>query len=410
MLSGTVFAAPMLVAPLDVQPYPRVPEGPKATFSIDIVYANFSVTEGERNVTKTILRPPDDNNSSNANVIRTFPTSEFTSTSNWTYVNVTETVRETNVSYTVVANITNISDNIGYMYEAGFDAAHNIRTIDSVLGGASFSLSSIPERGPSYGGVVDAVYLDGNWLNTTWIPGTDYPYNVLRIFNPQHTPQSYIPSLPENASENGMWIEGVPVAEYYSSTDLVATHIYINGAWVDLTGRVQPYNPKPMVLSTNTLANLVLTPSVPLYSGSGNASAGFPMTELSGWYMGGGMGQASRWIGGRGFDRAWLPHQSRLIMFTGNTTLNSESDGVNQTVTLMDTCQLDLYGFVTSYITNMPVNGTYTDTVYSAFCIKTVPLQKTSEGYLYNAALSQNQYFQVRADGVELYVKQVDQP
>ncbi len=54
-------------------------------------------------------------------------------------MNVTETVRETNVSYTVVANITNISDNIGYMYEAGFDAAHNIRTIDSVLGGASFS-------------------------------------------------------------------------------------------------------------------------------------------------------------------------------------------------------------------------------------------------------------------------------
>ncbi len=34
-----------------------VPEGPKATFSIDIVYANFSITEGERNVTKTILRP-----------------------------------------------------------------------------------------------------------------------------------------------------------------------------------------------------------------------------------------------------------------------------------------------------------------------------------------------------------------
>jgi hypothetical protein len=388
LLSGTAFAAPMLVAPLDVQPYPRVPEGPKATFSIDIVYANFSLTPSQRNITDSVPH--------------------FGLDGSITYVNRTRTLQDTNVSYTVVANITNVSDNIGYMYEAGFDAAHNIRIIDSALGGGSFSLGSIPDKGPNYGGVVDAVYLDGKWLNTTWIPGNDYPYNVMRILDSQHTAQSTIPSLPENASENGMWIEGVPIAEYYSSTDLEATHIYINGAWVDVTGRVQPYNPTPMVISTNTLANLVLTPSVPLYSGSGNASDGLPMTKFSGWYMGGGMGQALRWIGGRGFDRAWLPHQSRLIMFTGNTTLNSESAGVNQTVTLMDNGQLDLYGSVTSYITNMPVNGTYTDTVYSAFCIKTVPLQKTTDGYLYNAALSPNQYFQVRADGVELYIKQVD--
>ena len=390
LLSGTAFAAPMLVTPLDVQPYPRVPEGPKATFSIDIVYANFTIIQGQRNLTESV------------------PSYGFVG--NVTYEARTRILQDTNVSYTVVANITNISDNIGYMYEAGFDAAHSIKTIDSVLGGTSFSLGSIPDRGPNYGGVVEAIYLDGELLNTTWIPGTDYPYNVMHILNSQHTTQSNIPSLPENASEDGMWMEGVPIAEYYSSTDLVATHIYINGAWVDVTGRVQPYNPKPMVISTNTLANLVLTPSVPLYGGSGNASAGLPMTKFSGWYMGGGMGQALRWIGGRGFDRAWLPHQSRLIMFTGNTTLNSDLAGVNQTVTLLDTGQLDLYGSVTSYITNIPVNGTYSDTVYSAFCIKTVALQKTSDGYLYNAALSQNQHFQVRADGVELYIKQDDQP
>jgi hypothetical protein len=37
LLSGTAFAAPMLVVPLDVKPYPHVPEGPKADFSVELV-------------------------------------------------------------------------------------------------------------------------------------------------------------------------------------------------------------------------------------------------------------------------------------------------------------------------------------------------------------------------------------
>ena len=45
LLSGTAFAAPMLIVPLDVKPYPHVNEGPKADFSIDILYANLTVVE-----------------------------------------------------------------------------------------------------------------------------------------------------------------------------------------------------------------------------------------------------------------------------------------------------------------------------------------------------------------------------
>ena len=42
LMVGTVFAAPLLIAPTNVLPFPQVPEGPKADFSVNVVYANFN--------------------------------------------------------------------------------------------------------------------------------------------------------------------------------------------------------------------------------------------------------------------------------------------------------------------------------------------------------------------------------
>ncbi len=404
VLTGTAFAAPMLV--MDVHPYPRVPEGPKANFNVDMVYADFHVTQGEKTVTNTILVPPDDDNSSDTNVTSTVPPSEFTGYNGWKSVNVTETIKETNVTYTVVANITNLSDNIGYLYEAGFAAGQDIDIMDSALGGTYFNRNYPQYMSPNNGGIVDGIYLDGKWLNTTWIPGTDYPLNVYSILNSNHVTVSTIPDLPENASEDGTLIEGVPIAEYWSNTGIAATHIYINGAWIDVTGRVQPHNPQPMVMSTNTIANLVLTPGVALYNNMGNVSAGPVTGPIQGWSMGG--GKSLNYIGGREFDRAWLPHQSRLIRFNGTITLSGEISNADQVKTLLESGAIDLFGSATSYINNMPVNGTFTNTVSAATCVKPVTLLKTADGYLYNAALGPNDFFQVRADGVEVYIKQVD--
>ncbi len=405
VLSGTAFAAPMLVYPNDVVPYPHVPEGPKAYMSVDIVYADFSVAEGERNVTTTILRPPEGDTWSEANSTQPFP-SNFSGYKEWIPVNVTETVKETNITFTTFANITNLSDRTGYLYEAGFAAAQNIHIIDSALGGTYFNRNYPSRSAPSSGGIVNALYVDGKWLNTTWIPGKDYPFNVYSILSNQHAVSSSIPSLPENASELGTWIEGVPIAEYWSNSGLAATHIYINGAWVDVSGRVQPYNPQPMVMSTNTIANLIQTPGVALYSNTGNTSVGPVTGTIQGWSMGG--GRAYNYIGGRGFDRAWLPHQSRLIRFNGTITLSGEYGNAEQIKALLENGSVDLYGSVTSYINNMPVNGVFTNTVYAATGLKTIQLQKTSDGYLYNAVLAPKDYFQMRPDGVEAYIKQVD--
>ena len=384
LLAGTAFAAPMLIAPLDVKPYPRVSEGPKADFSIELVYANFSMVEWERNQTVQRL------------------VANFT-TGNFSYVNVTETTKYTNVTYTVVANITNISDLAAKMYETSFTAAQNINTIDSALGGLSLNRGVSDWRGTNFGGVVDGLWLDGKWLNTTWIRGKDYPINMIRVMDQNHRTLPMIPDLPENASEEGTWIEGVPIAEYYDSTHLEATQIYINGAWVSVTGRVQPDNPQPMVLATNTLVNLVLTSCTPVYNNVGNASVG-PITSFPSW--GQGVGQTYRWTGGNGFDKTWQPHQSKLIAFTGSQTfINSE--GIESSIACMDNGAIDLYGSFTSYINNMPINGTYTNTLSMATWLKTVPLEKTPDGYVYNAVLSNDQFFQVSQNGVEVYIKQV---
>ena len=45
MLIGTVFASPLLLSELEIRPGPYLPEGPKADFSVNVVYANFSIQE-----------------------------------------------------------------------------------------------------------------------------------------------------------------------------------------------------------------------------------------------------------------------------------------------------------------------------------------------------------------------------
>lgn len=388
LMTGTAFAAPLLIVPLDVKPYPHVSEGPKADFSIDLLYANFSITEW--NVNKTSPR-----------LIGNF------TTGNYSYVNVTETIKYTNVTYSIVANITNLSDLTAKMYESSFAAAEGISIKDSVLGGKSFN-SGNNNRGSSFGGVVRGLWFDGKWLDKTWIPGTDYPLNMFRIMNQNHASQLIIPELPENASEEGTWIEGVPVAEYYDNAHLTATQIYINGAWVDVSGRVHPDVPQPMVMATNTLADLILTSSTPIYKNVGNASVG-PITDFPSWGLQFSTGIPYRWAGVGGFNSVWAPHESKLIMFNGTETL-SDSEGLQSIIASLESGKIDTFASMTSLITNLPVNGTYYNTVSTATWLKTVPLEKTSNGYVYNAILADNQVFQVSSNGIEVSIKQENQP
>ena len=285
-----------------------------------------------------------------------------------------------------------------------FCGSPKINVLYTALGGVSFDQGYIRDPGTNFGGVVDGVWFDGKWVDTTWIPGKNYPFSVFPVMDPQPRVQSNVPELPENASEEGTWIEGVPIAEYYDHTQMTATHIYINGAWVDVTARIQPGSPQPMVLASNTLVNSVLSSATPIYRNEGNASVG-PVTALPGWKFYNSNGPAYSYSGENGFDKTWQPHQSKLIVFTGTQMVSGDS-GINSTLTSMQNGTIDLYGSITNYINNMPVNGAYTNTVSTATWLKTVPLEKTPDGYLYNAVLADNEVFQVSPNGVEVNIKQ----
>ena len=389
LLSGTAFAAPMLVVPLDVKPYPRVAEGPKADFSVELLYANFKTVTWEQSRTES-------------RTVVNYTTWEVS------HVNVTVITQYTNITYMVVANITNLSDLDAKMYETSFAAAQKINILQTALGGVSFSRSYIRDPGTNFGGVVDGVWLDGKWVDKTWIPGRNYPFNVYPVMDHQHSVQYSIPELPENADEDGTWIGGVPIAEYYDHTHMTSTHMYINGAWVDVTGRVQAGNPQPMVLATNTLAYSTLSSCTPIYRNQGNASVG-PVTEMPGWKFYNSNGPSYRYSGGNGFDKTWQPHQSKLIAFTGTQKVSGDS-GINNTLASMENGAIDLYGSITNYITNMPVNGAYTNTVSTATWLQSVPLTRTPDGYTYNAILEPNQVFQLSQNQVEVYIKEGDNP
>jgi hypothetical protein len=370
---GVAYASPLLFSPIDVKPFPVVPEGPKANFSVEVVYANFSTVEFERNVTHASF-------------------SGFDVT----------TYKWINVTYTVILNVTNLSDLEAKIDNPSFAAAEEISMIPSVLGGFSFARAGGP--GVNFGGVVEGVWLDGDWVNATWIPGKDYPDDLFRVMslnNRDYGTVGAIPELPANATEEGTWIEGVPIAEYYDATRLIHTSMYINGAWVDVTGRVTPYRAQPTVMCVNNLVDQILPLFVRHYRNVGNASVG-PTTALPGWKMYNGNGPAIHWQNLTGFSNVWAPNQSRLIVLTSTQMFSPPNVAA---VSALEMGKLMLYASVSSYVNDWPVDGIYYDTVSTATWIKEIQLQSALNGYVYNPVLDENHIFQLAQNGIEAFIQ-----
>lgn len=373
---GVAFASPLLISEI-AKPFPVVPEGPKADISVEIVYANFNIQEGTINETINADTP----------------------------FNYTKTYSCVNVTYMVVLNITNLSDIEAKLSEVSFTAAENISVIPSALGGYSFERAGGP--GANFGGVVKGVWLDGEWLNVTWISGTDYPFNLLRVVTPQHEVSASIPSLPPNASETGTWIEGVPIGEYYGDDTLERTQIYINGAWVDVTERIALDNTQPTVMATHTLANRLQNFGGLGYRNVGNTSIG-PITELPSWKMYNGNGPTFKWINTSGFSNVWAPRQSRLIMLTSTLmnvyTEDTQRLSIDSAINSLKAGTINLYSSASSYITDWLVEGTYYNTVSTAAWLQKVNVEDTGNGYVYNNALTENQVFQFDDNGIEVFI------
>ncbi len=394
---GVAYASPLLIAP-NVQPYPRVPEGPKAEFSVNVVYANFN------------------------------------------------SVDQAGINYNVVLNITNLSNQPAKIYEVAFTAAQDISVKQSILGGTIYDYGALPAEAnlpingwSDFGGIIDGVYLDGKWVNVTWIPTGDVPDGTwqesllaltqtqwqgsvtsgplnpddIAAISANHALNSTIPNLPANASETGIWFEGVPIAEYYDHAGApLITEMYVNGSWADVTGRVTVDRTQPLMVASNMMLNDVMTVGAQPYQNWFNTTVG-PVTGLPNWSGGTGVGRTYSWLFGSGpseFNNTFAPHESRLIMFNNTQIFGETAPAAISALAALQSGNIKLYASVSNYITNWPVNGTYYNTVSTATQVTQMHLDSTSNGYLYNTILADDQIFQQGTSPIEVTVAPRTQP
>ena len=363
---GVAFASPLLYENLVVKPFPRIPEGPKADFSVDVVYANFNVQEH-----------------ASAKSSGDIPLSI--------------------VTYDVVLNVTNLSDLQAIVGRLDLTAAEEVTFVPSIVGGFSVSAGG-GRSGGGGNGFVEGVWLDDKWLNVTWLPDGNWP-----IFSPSRNQNvtTVIPDLPPNAAQEGVWIEGVHVWQMYNLTKTdtdtainMATYIFINGTWVDVTGRVRVDNKQSYVMATNALLHEMRNFESETYGSYRNVTDfEEAMAKMPDSYPN--FGWTYTWAREGGFNNYWEPHESRLIRLTGTREV-----GVNAGLESLAEGKIMLYAGVSNYLKERrEVNGVYLNTFSTATELKQVQVEKTANGYLYNTILGENQIFQPDQYGVEVFIK-----
>lgn len=330
MLIGTAFASPLLLSELEILPGPYLPKGPKAEFSVNVVYANFSIQDNP-NITEL-----------------PFPFSETDS----------DPGKLSSISYFVVLNITNHSDVYAVLLGADFRAAGEIHT-DGVSGAKG-----------THGGKwwAEGVWLDGEWVNVTLFPSTQL--------------------------ENGTVIEaylqeGVYLLDEYSNADnsLLSTQMYINGSWVDVTGRINVTRNDDQNYSIAIGSDFIASSC---YTFIGRRDDYNTTNNPFDW----------KYIqsGPEDFDNIWAPHQSRLIALPGTQILTKSADGIK----VLKTGNLTIHAMIRNYV---PLNDTALDTLSWAKELKPIQLEITENGYIYNTILSENQMFVMDSFGVEVFIE-----
>jgi len=399
MLIGTVFASPLLISELDIVPFWTIPDGPKADLSINVAYANFAIQENPSEKVQ---------NGSNQPIL----------------------------DYYVVLNVTNHSDIPTTIFNLEVVTAKDIAVVPSALGGRFFGTTVAGNTGGNFFGPtegyaghvsaarVEGVWLDGEWINATWVPegGLAEIWNSEDIFPPKDIediwqPHFYSPGAVAKYSKpfseyrgtmsnntmyysysgtvfslegGNYWIEGVPLKEYIANNEVKSTIVYYNGSWVDVTDRVE-IKERPYVTTTDTLAYLEHCYGRRqgiVYTNSGGSTAVSSVSASFGVLPG-------------GFDNTWEPHESRLILLTGSVGVASGKESLNNG-------EIAIYAGAKNYAGDDIVNATFVNTKSSATEHKTVPLEVTEDGYIYNEILADDQMFVTDSSGIEVFIEPRD--
>jgi hypothetical protein len=321
VLSGLALAAPLLIA--HVVPVVITVQGPKADLSLEPVYASFSVLP----VNGDMALPDwyDRNREGDASLI----------------------------SYNVVLNVTNNSN------ETAIVDMLYICASNTFMQGSMFGPKSTIER------TIEGVYLDGKWVNTTWVPSN----------------QSLV---------GGYWRQGVDIQSIYLNGNLTQTSMRIGGQWVNVTGRVTvPGQESTITNDQVTMVNPFVGETLTFTSHNSFSQIGYSANV-----------QVA--VGKEAFNNSWAPNQSRLIMLNGTSLATaSQVTDLKSDPTYLH-LQVDAM-LQRSYTNTDPTHFIDTSSLSNVLC--QIKLNQNNNRYEYNMALTPNQTFESDPFGVEVFIK-----
>lgn len=346
LLVGTAFASPLLISELDVLPFhDPLPKGPTADVSVDVVYTNFSVGD----------------------------------------TSLLYTVNVTDISYFVVLNVTNNSNDWVTVSKVSFDAAEKFTKGNAT----SFIWSDMNSVFCDDNIAITAYWnAKGAWVDGEW-------YNL--------TKASYQYCFNDTTSTEYYWMEGVQLSDTYVNGELTVTSMNMNGTWVDVTGRIDVPTRQPLFTDDALTVSGVFFSEMK-YLGQANIGPprGIIVTDDGELFETNEPIHVSITTNVTdGFSNLWAPHESRLIAMSTSHRVMSE---------FVEQSRLELLEagpiiFRTSV--SHQINGTtgICDSTAVSEEIKPVQLELTEDGYTYNTILSDEQMFVMDSFGAEVFIE-----
>ena len=329
LLVGSAFASPLLISELDpenIKPYLRPPSNSVvSSITSEVLYANFSLT----------------------------PNSEK------------DTVVD--LSYFVVINVTNTSDEPTNVTFVSFDAEVQDYSLPKTNSGGYSKVED------GRGWTAKEAWVDGKHYNVTWIPNKE---------------GFYYDGDPELEGE---WIEGVNIYEHYINYELAYTRINMNGTWVDVTGRIEVERPLNWPPTEHVLDVAIISHIKSLVRETTFDTQGLDIPMI----------QRPPSGTPEEFNEVWAPHQSRLIVIKAERPAPSKYFEPEK-LEKLKTEKIVLKTVISSSVTvdNWTVSAVSKDNIQ-------VSLEVTDNGYLYSV-LPDDPTFTLDAFGVEVLLEARD--
>jgi hypothetical protein len=332
MLVGTAFASPLLISELEIRPYNApLPKGPTADISVSAVYVNFSIGDNSE--------------------------------------------KFTDISYFVVVNITNNSDEPVEIDMVNIDVAEEITKDNSFFSSSNWtSISGREEKG---------AWVDGEWYNLTWVPHPQFWMNCSAMITGGEIGEGV--TLGE-----GYWMEGVQLMEKAVGGNVTNIYMNMNGTWVDVTGRINlpPIDPPSFPSAVKTSGRI--------FSESKNfgntSSSGGDETAVIGFFI-----TDAPIL----FNNVWAPKESRLIALQNSGQVLSR---------ILNTSELEQLNtgkasFRSSVSSCLPVAKGLWNSWSMEVAIQPIQLEVTGDSYVYNSILSDDEMFVMDSFGVEVFIE-----